>query len=173
MTNDFYRQLGMGVSSLTFGVALSIFIYAAATNVATTIQAWILFGASFFLMLRLWWRYNELFVQQLPSNTYWHFLLDFAVSFFGILAVLSVSDIQKWAVFGIMSMLSSAARCALSWKGAGNAMPKLIKTLCGAAGMLAVFAAAYYISPFVDSVMLAGVVFLIVLVFTIYSSLKP
>ena len=35
MTNDFYRQLGMGVSSLTFGVALSIFIYAAATNVAT------------------------------------------------------------------------------------------------------------------------------------------
>src|SRR3990167_8130873 len=101
MAYDFYRQLGTGVSSLTFGAALSIFVYAVASGIVSGFQAWLLFGASFLLMLRFWWRYNELFVQFLPSRTFWHFLFDFAVSFFGILAVLSVNSIGMWAILGM------------------------------------------------------------------------
>ena len=114
MANDFYRQLGTGVSSLTFGVALSIFIYAAASGIVSGVQAWLLFATSFLLMLRFWWRYNELFVQHAPSRTFWHFLFDFAVAFFGILAVLVVNNIQTWALLGMLAMISSAVRCLLS-----------------------------------------------------------
>ena len=78
--DNFTRNLGIGVSSLTFGVALSIFIYAVASGIVQGISAWLLFGASFLLMLRFWWRYNELFVKSLPSNSYLHFLFDFVVT---------------------------------------------------------------------------------------------
>src|SRR3989344_6407674 len=89
--DNFTRNLGIGVSSLTFGVALSIFIYAVASGIVGSIQAWLLFGTSFLLMLRFWWRYNELFVQHAPSNNFLHFLFDFAIAFFAILAVLFVN----------------------------------------------------------------------------------
>jgi hypothetical protein len=88
--DDFYRQLGTGVASLTFGVALAIFIYAAPAA-ASSIQTLLLFATSFLLMLRFWWRYNELFVQNLPSRTYWHFLFDFLISFFGAVADLGAA----------------------------------------------------------------------------------
>ncbi|MEK6887855.1 MAG: hypothetical protein AABX14_02805 [Candidatus Aenigmatarchaeota archaeon] len=54
MAYDFYRQLGTGVLSLTFGAALSIFVYAVASGIVSGLQAWLLFGSSFLLMLRFW-----------------------------------------------------------------------------------------------------------------------
>src|SRR3989338_5621666 len=138
MVNAFYRQLGAGVASLAFGVALSIFIYAAASGIVNGLQAWLLFGTSFLLMLRFWFRYTELFVQFMPSHTFWQFLFDFAISFFGILAVLSVGAMQAWAMLGALAMLSSVIRCILSWQDAGKVKPRLKRTLLGAAGMLVV-----------------------------------
>ena len=58
MANDFYRQLGTGVSSLTFGVALSIFIYAAASGIVSGVQAWLLFATSFLLISCIYFSYN-------------------------------------------------------------------------------------------------------------------
>jgi len=172
MANDFYRQLGTGVSSLTFGVALSIFIYAAATGVVASLAAWFLFATSFLLMLRFWWRYNELFVQFMPSRNYWHFLLDFAASFFGILAVLSVGNIQTWSMLGALAMLSSAVRCSLSWKEAKNAKKELKKTIYGALGMLVIFGIVYGLAASVSTISLAIAVFVIALVFVVHASRK-
>ncbi|HLC67377.1 MAG TPA: hypothetical protein VJI12_00680 [archaeon] len=170
MANDFYRQLGTGVSSLTFGVALSVFIYAAA-SVVSGFQAWLLFATSFLLMLRFWWRYNELFVQFLPSRTFWHFLFDFAVSFFGILSVLSVGNMAMWAMLSALAMLSSAVRCGLSWRG--TAGQKLKRTLYGAVGMLVIFGIVYALAPLYSQLHIAAAVFAVVLVFVVYSSRKP
>ncbi len=173
MANDFYRRLGTGVASLTFGVALSIFIYAAASGIASSLQAWLLFGASFFLMLRFWWRYSELFVQSLPSQSFWHFLFDFAISFFGILAVLFVNTMQTWAMLGILTMISGIIRCGLSWqKAAKDAKQKLKRTLLGAIGMLVVMAGVYGLALLVEQILLAVAVFIIVLLFVVYSSTK-
>jgi uncharacterized membrane protein len=173
MANDFYRQLGTGVASLTFGVALSIFIYAAASGIVNSTQAWLLFATSFLLMLRFWWRYSELFVQFMPSRTYWHFLFDFAVSFFGILAVLAVSDIRMWAMLGMLAMLSSIIRCSLSWqKATKDTKQKLRRTLFGAIGMLVIFGIIYGLIPLASHVLLAGAIFVIVLIFVVYSSRK-
>lgn len=172
MADDFYRQLGTGVASLTFGVALSIFIYAAASGVVGNLQALLLFATSFLLMLRFWWRYSELFVQFLPSQTFWHFLFDFAISFFGILAVLSVNVMQTWAMLGALAMISSMIRCSLSWQKAGKVKQKLRRTLLGAAGMFVVMAIVYALAPLVEQILLAASVFIIVLLFVIYSSVK-
>lgn len=168
---DFYRQLGTGVASLTFGVALAIFIYAAPAA-ANSLQASLLFATSFLLMLRFWWRYNELFIQHLPSRTFWHFLFDFLVSFFGILAVLSVNSIQVWAALGMLAMFSSVVRCGLSWKDAKGAKPKLKRTFWGAVGMFVVMAGVYTLSASTGHLLLAEVVFILVLLFVIYSSRK-
>ena len=174
MADNFYRQLGTGVASLTFGVALSIFIYAAASGIVNGLQAWLLFGTSFLLMLRFWFRYTELFVQFMPSHTFWQFLFDFAISFFGILAVLSVNNIQAWALLGILAMISSAIRCWLPWKKAAkDVKQKLKKTLLGSVIMLIIMAAVYATAPMFGHVQLAASVFAAVLVFVVYSSLKP
>jgi len=138
MAADLHTQLGLGISSLTFGVALAVFIYAAPSALGSA-QALLLFAASFLLMLRFWWRYNELFVRSLPSSGFWHFLFDFLVSFFGIAAVLAIGNIQAWAALGALAMLASMARCDLSWRGAGKVKPALRRTLAGAAGMLVIF----------------------------------
>ncbi len=173
MVNDFYRQLGIGVASLTFGVALSIFIYTVASGIVNSLQEWLLFATSFLLMMRFWWRYSELFVQFLPSRTFWHFSFDFAISFFGILAVLSVGSIQNWAMLGALAMLSSAIRCSLSWNSAVREVrQKLKRTLLGAIGMFAVVAGIYVLAPLFDQILLAVSVFVIVLVFVIYSSVR-
>ena len=172
MADNFYKQLGTGVSSLTFGVALSIFIYAAASGIVSSLQAWLLFATSFLLMLRFWWRYNELFVQFMPSRTFWQFLFDFLVSFFGILAVLTVGDIWMWAMLGILAMSSSAVRCGLSWHKAGSAKPKLKRTLSGAVGMLIVLGIVYALAPTVNHISLAAGIFVIVMIFVVYSSRK-
>ncbi|MBI4174619.1 MAG: hypothetical protein HY517_03155 [Candidatus Aenigmarchaeota archaeon] len=169
---DFYRQLGTGVSSLTFGVALSVFIIAAAYGFVSGLSAWLLFAASFLLMLRFWWRYNELFVQSIPSRNYWHFLFDFAVSFFGIMSVLAVNDIRAWAMLGGLAMMSSLIRCGLSWKSAGKAMRELKKTAIGALAMLVIFGAVYLLSASISHATLAAAMLVIVLVFVIYSSRK-
>jgi len=170
---DFYKQLGTGVASLTFGVALSIFIYAAASGIVNSAQASLLFAASFLLMLRFWWRYSELFVQHLPSRTFWHFLFDFLVSFFGILAVLSVNAMQTWAALGMLAMLSSIIRCGLSWRNATkDTKQKLRRTLFGATGMLIILGIIYSLAPIVEQILLTEAVFIIVLIFVIYSSRK-
>lgn len=173
MPNDFYRQLGTGVASLTFGVALSIFIYAAASGVLESLQALLLFAASFLLMMRFWHRYSELFVQFLPSRTFWHFLFDFAISFFGILAVLSVNATQMWAMLGALAMISSVIRCSLSWQEAKAAKPKLKRTVLGAVGMLIIMLAVYGLAPIVEQTLIATAVFILVLLFVVYSSMKP
>lgn len=171
MPDAFSKQLGAGVSSLTFGVALAIFVYAAPSAIGTA-SSLLLFAASFLLMLRFWWRYNELFVRFAPSRTYWHFLLDFLVSFFGILAVLSVNNLQAWALLGALAMLSSAARCGLSW-GAKGARGMLRRTLAGAAAMLVFMGAIYGLAPLVEHSILSAAILAIVLVFVVYSSARP
>ncbi|HIG97288.1 MAG: hypothetical protein UV19_C0008G0017 [Parcubacteria group bacterium GW2011_GWA2_42_28] len=169
MAYDFYRQLGTGVSSLTFGAALSIFVYAVASGIVSGLQAWLLFGSSFLLMLRFWWRYNELFVQHIPSNTFLHFLFDFAIAFFAILAVLFVGSIQTWALLGALAMISSAIRCGLSW-ASQKANRELKKTLIGAIGMMVIMGIMYVAAPVVSHLTLAAVIFVIVLIFVAYSS---
>ncbi|MEK6888147.1 MAG: hypothetical protein AABX14_04340 [Candidatus Aenigmatarchaeota archaeon] len=172
MPDNFYRQLGTGVASLTFGVALSIFIYAAASGIVSGLQAWFLFATSFLLMLRFWWRYNELFVRFMPSRTFWHFLFDFAISFFGILTVLTVGDLRTWALLSALAMLLSAIRCGLSWHEAKTAKPMLKKTFLGAIAMLVIMGAVYALVPIIGHVLLAEAVFILVLIFVIYSSRK-
>jgi hypothetical protein len=174
MANDFYRQLGTGVSSLTFGVALAIFIYSVSSGIVNGIQTWLLFGTSFLLMLRFWWRYSELFVQHLPSKTFWHFLFDFLVSFFGILAVLTVGNMQTWALLGMLAMVTSAIRCYLSWNSASkDTLSKLKQTFFGSAGMFVIFGAIYSLANVYSQMTLSAAVFLVVLIFIVYSSRKP
>ncbi len=174
MAEDFYRQLGTGVASLTFGVALSIFIYAVASGIVHNLQTLLLFGTSFLLMMRFWWRYNELFVKHMPSRTFWHFLFDFAISFFGILSVIFVSAIQVWAMLGVLAMLSSAIRCGLSWHNAkGEGKIKLRRTYMGAVLMLVIMLLVYVSATVVDIMALSASVFILVLLFVVYSTKKP
>ncbi|MBI2075674.1 MAG: hypothetical protein HYT72_00310 [Candidatus Aenigmarchaeota archaeon] len=175
MVNETYlRQLGTGVASLTFGVVLSIFIYAAASGVLNSTQAFLLYGASFLLMLRFWWRYAELFIQFLPSRSFWHFLSDFAISFFGILAVLFVGAIQAWAALGATAMIASMIRCGLSWQDAKNEDVKnsLKRTLFGSVAMFIVMSVIYSLSPLADNVLLAMAAFAVVLIFVVYASVR-
>ncbi|UCG95033.1 MAG: hypothetical protein JSV92_03240 [archaeon] len=174
MDNGFLKQLGIGVASLTFGVALSIFILAIYAGLVSGIQAWLLYLTTFLLMLRFWWRYTELFVQNMPSRGYWHFLFDFAISFFGIAAVLFVSNIRTWALMGAAAMLASMIRCGMSWKSAKKKEVKkeLKNTVYGSFGMLVIFSLVYLLAPFFDNLWLAGTVFILVLLFVIYASRK-
>jgi hypothetical protein len=170
----FFQQLGIGVSSLTFGVALSVFIYAAATRIPSSMTAWLLFVASFLLMLRFWWRYNELFVQFLPSRTFWHFLFDFAIAFFGILAVLLVNNMQLWALVGASAMIASTIRCGLSWHDAKDKVKKSLKrTIVGSVFMLIIMLIIYLLAFFVDHIVLSSAILVIVLIFVIYTSKRP
>jgi hypothetical protein len=170
----YLEQLGIGVASLTFGVALSIFIYAAVSGAVTGMHAWLLYIASFLLMLRFWWRYTELFVRFLPSKCYWHFLLDFAISFFGIIAVLFVSNIQIWAAVGAAAMVASMIRCSLSRKDAEDTDIKkaLGKTLMGSLVMFVIFGIIYFVAPFADIVALSAAVLVLVIIFVAYASRK-
>jgi predicted membrane-bound dolichyl-phosphate-mannose-protein mannosyltransferase len=76
-------------------------------------------------------------------------LFDFAISFFGILAVLFVNSIQTWAALGAAAMIMSMIRCGLSWQDAKN---KNIKNTLKR--------------------ILAVVVFVSVLFFVVYASIK-
>jgi hypothetical protein len=175
MAKNFFRQLGTGVASLIFGVALSIFIYAAATGVVNSTPALLLYVTTFLMMLRFWWRYASLFLQHFPSHTFWQFLLDFAGSFFGILTILYVGNILTWSLLAAATMLVSAVRCGLSWKEAAKGQKKALKaTLGGALGMLVVAGAIYGLAyaTLADTLYLAPAAFVIVLVFVIVSSRK-
>lgn len=172
LEEKYLRQLGIGVASLTFGVALSIFIYAAASGFLNSMQAFLLYLTSFLLMLRFWWRYTELFIQFLPSRSFWQFLFDFAISFFGIIAVLFVGAIQIWAAIGAAAMIASMIRCTLSWKFAKKKEVKksLKNTIIGSVGMFIVFSLVYVLTPLVNNLWLAGTVFIVVLLFVVYAS---
>lgn len=163
---SFFQQLGIGVASLTFGAALSIFIYAAASGVVGNIQAGLLYAVSFLLMMRFWWKYSEVFVQFMPSHTFWHFLLDFGVSFFGILTVLFVGNMQTWALLGAASMGLSAIRCGLAWKEHAKE-EALKKTLLNSVFMLIVMAVIYSLSAILNQMMLAAGVFGLVVLFVL------
>ena len=174
MEEKYLRQLGIGVASLTFGVALSIFILAVYAGFVNSLQTTLLYLASFLLMLRFWWRYTELFVQFLPSRNFWQFLFDFAISFFGIIAVVFIGNIQTWTIIGAGAMIASIIRSGLSWKYAKNKNVKksLKNTIIGALGVLVLFSLVYALTPFVDNLILAGSVFVLVLLFVIYASVK-
>ncbi len=175
MGDNYLQNLGLGVASLTFGVALSVFIYAAASGIIqlSNLQTIFLATTSFLLMLRFWFRYTELFVKYLPSRNYLHFLFDFGISFFGILAVLLVANIQLWACVGAAAMLSSVIRCLLSWKEAKGSIRKQLKmTIGGSIIMLIVFGAVYYGSALYNNITVSAAVLVIVLIFIIAASLK-
>ncbi len=74
---EFFQHLGLSISTITFGVGLSIFIYSASTGAIAGTQTALLYATSFLLMLRFWWRYTELFVRSFPSQNFWQFLFDF------------------------------------------------------------------------------------------------
>ncbi len=171
MAKDFYQTLGLGVSSLTFGVALSVFIFSVVSGAVFGTTGWILFAASFLLMLRFWWRYNELFVQHSPSRTFWHFLSDFLTAFFGILAVLFVGNIQTWAVVGVLAMMSSIIRSALSWNDA-KIRKQLKNTVAGAVLMAIIFGAVYMLSLSANHLHLSSAVLALVVIFVLHSSRK-
>jgi hypothetical protein len=167
------QQLGIGVASLTFGVALSIFIYAAATGIVNSLPSALLYITSFLLMLRFWWRYTELFIQHLPSRSFTQFLLDFVISFFGILAVLFIGNIQTWAAIGSASMIASMIRCSLSWNYAKTPVKKsLKKTIFGSLAMLIIFTVVYTLAPAVNNLWLAEAVFALTIIFVAYASVK-
>jgi hypothetical protein len=174
----FFQTLGIGVSSLTFGVALSIFIYAAISGTLISAQSFLLFIATFLLMLRFWWRYNELFVQHLPSKTFWHFLFDFAISFFGIIAILLINNIQTWAAVGMAAMAASIIRCGLSWHDAKDKIKDksvfaaLKRTKTGSAFMFIIMLAVYLLAFFIEHLVLSAAIFVLVILFIIYSSRK-
>jgi len=167
---DFYQQLGLGVASIVFGVALSIFVYAATTGVQGT-TAWLLYVTSFLLMLRFWWRYTTVFVQYTPSQTFWQFLTDFAISFFGILAVLFVKDIRMWALLGGATMLASILRCCIA-KPTGAARTAVKQTLRGALGMLILMLAVYFLAPTISHATLATAVLVLVALFVLHAAKK-
>ncbi len=172
MNEKFLKQLGTGVASLTFGVALAIFIYAFPAVVTNT-QALLLYITSFLLMLRLWWRYTELFIQFLPSRNFWNFLLDFIISFLGIIAVLYVNNIQTWALIGLGAMIASILRTVMSWKYAkGSVRSELKRTIAGALVMAVVFIAAYLLVPIINAVTLSLSLLAVTLVFVILASCK-
>lgn len=173
MAYDFYRQLGTGVASITFGVALSIFIYAVASGTVGGLQAWFLFGTSFLLMLRFWWRYNELFIRFMPSKSFWNFVVDFLISFLGIIAVLTVNNIQTWAAVGALAMAASAVRCGMAWNAPREVKPKIKRTLAGAAGMLVFMLVVYGLAYVTGALALSAAAFVLVLAFVAYSSRKP
>ncbi|MBS3056413.1 MAG: hypothetical protein J4473_03190 [Candidatus Aenigmarchaeota archaeon] len=166
-----FQQLGMGIASITFGVALSIFIYAAASGLLSSAQAILLYITSFLLMLRFWWRYTELFIQFLPSRSFWQFLFDFAISFFGILAVMFIGNIQLWALLGAAAMTASIIRCRLSWKH-DKTKHELKRTVSGAVLMLAIFSVVYALAPVINNLYIAGTVFMVVLLFVVSTSFK-
>lgn len=168
-----FRQLGMGVASITFGVALVIFIQAVILGMVSSIQTLLLYITSFLLMIRFWWRYTKLFIQYLPSQNFWQFLLDFAVSFFGILAVLFITDIQIWAVFGASAMLASMLRCASSWKvKKKNVKKSLRSTAAGAGVMLAALSSVYLLTPVVSDFILTVSIFMLTTAFVVYASFR-
>ena len=175
MGDNYLQNLGLGVASLTFGVALSVFIYAAASGIIqlSNLQTIFLAATSFLLMLRFWFRYTELFVKHLPSRTYLHFLFDFGISFFGILAVLLVGNIQLWAAAGAAAMVASIVRCALSMKDAKGLIKKQLKmTVGGSIAMLIVMGIVYYAAPFYDAISISASVLVFVLIFIGIISLK-
>lgn len=174
---SFFQQLGIGVSSLIFGVALSVFMIAVATGVPGSMGAWLLFIATFLLMLRFWWRYNELFVQKLQSKTYFHFLFDFIIAFFGILAVIFVNNIHLWALVGVITMAASIIRCSLSWKEAkssrnNEAMRALKRTKISSAAMIVIFAIIYWIAAYIEQLTLSAAILVLVVIFVAWSSRK-
>ena len=168
---DFYQQLGLGIASIVFGMALSIFVYAATTSVQGA-SAWMLFIISFLIMLRCWWRYTTVFIQYAPSHTFWHFLTDFAIAFFGILGVLFVNNIRVWALLGGASMLMCALRCWLA-KPVATARKPVRQTLWGAISMLIALTIVYYLAPTVSHTTLATAFLVIVTLFVLYTAKKP
>lgn len=160
----FFKELGVGVASLSFGVALSIFIYAIASGIVNGIQAGLLYATSFLLMMRFWWKYTEIFVHHMPSHSFWHFLLDFLISFFGILAVLFVGNIQTWALLGAATMGASAVRCCLSWR---ESKGMLRRTFWNSIVMLVIMGGIYFFSSIFDQMFLAAGIFILVALFVL------
>lgn len=174
MAKQYFQQLGIGVASLTFGVALSIFIYTAGTGLLGSTQAVLLYITSFLLMLRFWWRYTELFARHIPSQTYFQFLVDFLVSLFGISTVLFVNSIQTWTLLGVGAMVSSTVRCGLSLPKTeeDGVKRKLRKTIFGSAFMFVVLGLVYMLSFTTDNLLLSWGVLATVVAFVVSSSLR-
>jgi hypothetical protein len=171
-TDAFFQQLGLGVAGITFGAALSIFIYATASGTVAGTAAWLLLITSFLLMLRFWWRYTTVFVQHAPSRTFFQFLCDFAIGFFGISSVLFVKDIRAWALLVGGAMLASIIRCWLA-RPAGAASKAVQRTLWGAVVMLVMMAAVYFAAQTIAHTMLATIVLALVALFVLYAAKKP
>ena len=86
---------------------------------------------------------------------------------------MTVGNIQSWALLGILAMLSSAIRCALSLKSAIKLVrQKLKRTAIGAVAMLVVICIIYLLAPAVSQLYLSVAIFVIVLVFVVYSSMN-
>lgn len=161
---NFFRQLGLGVASLTFGVALSIFIFAFYSGMVNSMQAFLLYLTSFLLMLRFWWKYTEIFIRLMPSHTFLQFLLDFLISFFGILAVLFVDNIQTWAAIGIAAMAASAVRCGIVLDKSKEKQ-MLRRTFWNSIVMIIIMSAVYFLSSMADQILIAGSLLILVLLF--------
>ena len=173
VSKDFFQNVNVGVASLLFGVALSIYIYAVSAGKIPSTTAWLLFVTSFLLLLRFWWRHVGLFIRFVPSHTFWQFSFDFLIAFFGILAVLYVSDTRIWAAIGAALMLASIIRCALAWKEADKSVQKKLKrTILGALVFLVLAAIIYFSAPFVSGTILAGGILVITALFVMYSARK-
>ena len=173
MADNFYKQLGIGVSSVTFGVMLAVFIFTAGMGNVNSPQAVLLFATSFLLTISLWWQHSDLFVKSLQSHNVWHFVFDFAVSFLGIMAVIFVNDLQIWLLIGIMTMLSSAVRCMLQWDKSSKAIKsKLKETFFVAVGLSMILDVIYIASYSMSGVFLSVLVFIIALIFVAHPSIK-
>lgn len=173
VSDGFFQNVNVGVASLLFGVALSIYVYAVTAGKVSGISSWLLFLTSFLLLFRFWWRHVSLFVRLVPSHTFWQFSFDFIIAFLGVIAVFYVYDLRVWALIGSGLMIASIVRCVLALPGADSEVKKKIKQTIVGAVIFFVFAVVLYLlSSFVSELYLAIAIFAVTAVFVVYSSKK-
>ena len=110
----FFQNVHIALSSLAFGVTLSIFLYTYSSGILQNTAHWLLYIATFLLMLRFWYQYMTFYGKELPSHTFSQFLFDFLIAFLGNIAILSVANMAAWTVSMSLALLAASARCKLA-----------------------------------------------------------
>ncbi len=173
VSGGFFQNVNIGVASLLFGVALSIYVYAVTSGKVSGFSSWFLFLTSFLLLFRFWWRHVSLFVRYVPSHTFWQFSFDFIIAFLGVIAVFYVYSLRVWALIGAGLMLASIVRCVLSLPGAGVDIKKKLRQAILGAGLFVVLAIVLcLLALFVSELYLAIAILVVTVIFVIYSSRK-
>ncbi len=167
----YFQNAHIALSSIVFGVTLATFLYVFSAGILSEASHYILFAATFLFMLRFWYRYVTFYGKALPSNNYWHHLLDFAIAFFGNVAVLKVNYYNIWTTAVVVMLAIAIVRSLLAIPSASKDNKKVIKQIVGASVFLAVFFIAVNmlnLSAFISSLIILAVIAL----FVVWKSVK-